>query len=306
MIKIAALVEFCPPRLGSDRRIYELLTRLPSTYKVNFIVLPPSRALLGLIPMPLQHEKENEKSLTNNITAYYIPMPHFIRKSWKRYFLGYFLTLLYTWPKVFRKIREDDPMVIILNYPSAYTGLLGFSIGKLLGKKIVADFNDIISEYTIHVLDDSRQNSGRKAGGISKLLVQQLSTVVQNYIIKHADLVTALTTYTVEYSRLHRIRENLHLIPDGVDADLFDPKKYSKQDIKELKRRYSIETGERVALYIGRLDRWAGVEMILRCAQKLQASNIKFLLVGEGSLRVGCKMPNVTFAGQISHELIPK
>jgi glycosyltransferase involved in cell wall biosynthesis len=306
MIKTVALVEFCPPRLGSDRRIYELLTRLPSDYKVNFIVLPPSRALLGLIPMPPQHKKENEKSLTEKATAYYVSAPNFLRGSWKNYFLGYLLTFLYTWPKVFRKIGEVDPRIIVLNYPSAYTGLLGFSIGKLLGKKIVADFNDIIAEYTIHVLNDSMHYSRKKADGVFKSLVQQLLTTVQNYIIKHADLVTALTTYTVNYSQLHHIREGIHLIPDGVDVSLFNLQEHPKQKSEELKRRYGIKKDAKVVFYTGRLERWAGVEIVLQCAQKLKDSNTKFLLVGEGSLETDNRLLNVIFTGQIPHELIPE
>jgi len=306
MIKIAALVEFCPPRLGSDRRIYELLTRLPNDYKVNFIVLPPTRALLGLIPLPSQHERENEKSLNKNVIAYYISAPHSLQKSWKSYFLGYLLTFLYTWPKVFRRVRADNPEVIILNYPSAYTGLIGFSIGKLLGKKIVADFNDIIAEYTVHVLDDSMKYSGKHVGGVTRLLIQQLLTSVQNQIIKHADLVTALTTYTVEYSRLLRIREDISLIPDGVNGSLFNPNRYSKQDTEKLKRKYKIQRDEKVVFYIGRLERWAGVEIVLQCAKKLKNSKIKFLLIGEGSLKIKEQLSNVVFTGKISHELIPE
>ncbi len=305
MTKIVALVEFCPPRLGSDRRIYELLTRSPRNCNVDFIVFPPSRALLGMLPFPVEHKKECKVSLSKSIVIHYIPVPRFLQTRWKSFLLGYFLTTLFIWPKVLQRIRESNPEIIMLNYPSAYTGLIGFVIGKLLNRRVVADFNDIIAEYTVGILDGSTQHTGKRVGRTFKQVIRSSLTLIQNYIVKHADVVIALTTYTIEYSRQLGIRNDIHLIPDGVNASLFNPKSFSEQDILELRRKYGIRRDEKVVLYVGRLEEWAGIRIVLKCAEVLKDSNVRFLLVGEGLLEMK-DLKNIILSGRIPYEHIPK
>lgn len=305
MTKIGAVVEFCPPRLGSDRRIYEMLTRLPRNNEICFIVFPPSRALLGIIPLSAEHQKGKQVHLQENITIRYISLPRFLRTTWSNYFLGYFLTVFYIWFRVLQEVRSINPEVIALNCPSAYTGLVGFSIGKILNRKVVADFNDMIAEYTMGVLDDGAMHSGKKVNGIAKQLIRRILTAIQNYIVKGADAVIAVTTQLVDYCRLLRIREDVHLIPDGVDAAIFDPGKYFGKATGGIRSKYGIKGHEKVVVYIGRLEKWAGVQIVLKCAEKLKDSNIRFLIVGEGSLRTNIQLPNVILTGRIPYEQVP-
>ncbi|MGD0028841.1 MAG: glycosyltransferase family 4 protein [Candidatus Bathyarchaeia archaeon] len=305
MTKIVALVEFCPPRLGSDRRIYEMLTRLPEHYEVHFIVFPPSRALLGMIPLPAEHLKETHVTLKENIKAHYISLPTFLRAPWRNYLLGYLLTLLYVSRKVVQEIRRINPQVITLNYPSAYTGLVGFSIGKLLNRRVVADFNDMIAEYTMSFLDYGTESSGKMANRISKDITRKILTTIQDYIISNADAVIAVTNQIVDYCKLHGIRKDVYLIPDGVDVKIFDPERYFGDVTNKIRNEYDIKEHEKIVVYIGRLEKWAGVQIVLRCAEKLKGSNIKFLLIGEGTLKPSPQMPSVIFCGRIPHEQVP-
>ena len=43
--RIAVIAEYFPPRLGADRRIFELMKRLSKKYDIHFITLPPSYTL---------------------------------------------------------------------------------------------------------------------------------------------------------------------------------------------------------------------------------------------------------------------
>ena len=304
MTKIAALVEFCPPRLGSDRRVYEMLTRLPRDHEVHFIVFPPSRALLGMIPLPVEHQDKREVSLQENVKACYIPLPFFLHSIWKNYFLGYFLTVFCIWPKALQEIRSINPEVIMLNYPSAYTGLVGFSIGKILSRRVVADFNDMIAEYTISLLDNGIKCSGKKVN-ISKDMVSKILTMIQDYIVSRADAVTAVTTQIIEYCRQRRIRQDVCLIPDGVDASMFDPTKDSGDTARRIRSKYGIKEHEKIVVYTGRLEEWAGVNIVLSCAERLKDSGIRFLLIGEGSQRAKTHQANVIFSGRIPYEQVP-
>jgi glycosyltransferase involved in cell wall biosynthesis len=282
-----------------------MLTRLPKHHEVHFIVFPPSRALLGMIPLPAEHLKETQVTLKENIKAHYISLPTFLRAPWNNYLLGYLLTLLYVSRKVVQEIRRINPQVITLNYPSAYTGLVGFSIGKLLNRRVVADFNDMIAEYTMSLLDYGTESSGKLANRISKDITRKILTTIQDYIISNADAVIAVTNQIVDYCKLHGIRKDVYLIPDGVDVKIFDPERYFGDVTNKIRNEYDIKEHEKVVVYIGRLEKWAGVQIVLRCAEKLKGSNVKFLLIGEGTLKPSPQMPNVIFCGRIPHEQVP-
>lgn len=305
MAKIVALVEFCPPRLGSDRRIYEMLTRLPENQEVHFIVFPPSRALLGMIPLPPEHLKKTQVSLKRNIKVHYISLPTFLQAPWNNYLLGYMLTLLYVSRKVVQEVKSINPQVITLNYPSAYTGLVGFSIGKLLNRRVVADFNDMIAEYTMSLLNYGTNSSSKMAKSISRNMIGRILTSIQDYIISNADAVTAVTHQIVDYCKLHDIRKDVYLIPDGVDAKIFDPARHSGKATKKIRDKYDIKEHEKIVVYVGRLEKWAGVPIVLRCAEKLKGSNIKFLLIGEGTVKPTAQLPNAIFCGRIPYEQVP-
>ena len=126
MLRIATFVEFCPPSLGSDRRIFELLSRLDQTKDVHFVVFPPGRAFLGLIPFPHAHERETSVWIGRNLCAHYLTVPPFLQRKWSNSLLGYLSVVLFVLPKAMKKLKTIDPDVIVLNYPTAYTGLCGY------------------------------------------------------------------------------------------------------------------------------------------------------------------------------------
>ncbi len=303
MLKIATFVEFCPPRLGSDRRIFELLSRLDQTKDVHFVVFPPGRAFLGLVPFPHEHRRETSARIGRNLCAHYLSVPSFLQRKWSNFLLGYLSVVLFVFPKAVRKLKTINPDIIVLNYPSAYTGLCGFLIGRILRKKIITEFNDIIAYYTIGLFSDrvsTKANSEKAFTGV----LRNVLVLVQNYIVRHADLATALTTYTKRYAKSCGISKPIHLIPDGVDTTLFDPSNVSKENLKKMRGKYGLEDSDKIILYIGRLEKWAGVDLILRCAKHLRHSDAKFLLVGEGRMVKEIAMPNIICCGRVSHELV--
>lgn len=304
LARIAAVVEFCPPRLGSDRRIFELLSRLNKKRDVHFIVFPPGRAFLGRIPFPHEHQRDNSRILRENVTAHYVSVPGFLQKNWANFFLGSILTALLVFPKALRKIKDINPDVIVVNYPSVYTGLFGFLTGRLLARKVVVEFNDIIAYYTLGLLEDQSESGTTAKKGPLRLILLRLFVSTQNFIIKHAHVVTALTTYTSQYAERLGIRDDVHLIPDGVDTGLFDPARVSFSSRNKIRRKYKIKKGEKIIVYIGRLEKWAGADLVVKCAAQLGFLDAKFLLVGEGELKEGLTSPNVILCGRIPHESV--
>jgi len=267
------------------------------------VVFPPGRAFLGLIPFAHEHRKENDNQLGNNLFAHYLAVPAFLQRKWTNSLFGYLSALLYLFPKALRKIRTINPDIVIINYPSAYTGLCGFLVGRILGRKVVTEFNDIIAYYTVGLFGEQGSSKATRETILTGVLRSAL-VLVQNRIVERANMVTALTTYTMKYAELCGIRKAIHMIPDGVDTVLFDPESVSRSNVNRIRNKHGLKDDEKVILYVGRLEKWAGVDLILKCAERLRHLKAKFLLVGEGNIELQTEMSNVVCCGKVPHEMV--
>lgn len=77
--------------------------------------------------------------------------------------------------------------------------------------------------------------------------------------------------------------EKTFVITRGVDINIFKPREAKNS----LKAELGITPEDTVVLYVGRLDKGKGVEYLLQAARYIisQYTNLKFLIVGDGSLR---------------------
>lgn len=296
-MKIAAFVEYFPPQLGSDRRIFEIMKRLSHKHEIHFIILPPFRALqrkiLNKELLNLHTSKKTTRINHEGINGHFIPISPTTAKLWHRSLLtAYSLTFFSLLTKSLKTLKKINPDLIILNYPSPYTGLLGFLEGKILNKPVVLDFNDLIAQYTITLLNLKKNSLKAK----SLMLIQQL-------LVKKAQMVIAPTLFIKKYAASLGLSEaKTAIIPNGADTRNFDPQKYNMQ---QLKTNLGFKN-EKLCLYSGRLDGWAGINLILTLSDMAsnRKLNVKFLLVGGGESKTA-KKENVIFLGEIPHEKIP-
>ncbi len=92
--------------------------------------------------------------------------------------------------------------------------------------------------------------------------------------------------------------ERLAVVARGVDTQLFSPARRSQ----DLRRRWGVGDGERVALYVGRLAAEKNLDLLLHAhaAMRHHDPALRLVLVGDGplgeSLRQRC--PDAVFAGQ--------
>jgi glycosyltransferase involved in cell wall biosynthesis len=192
----------------------------------------------------------------------------------------------------FTILRNIDPDVIVLNYPSPYTGLLGFLEGKLWRKKVVADFNDLIAQYSSVLLNIDPKSL------TAKLLVQ-----VQRFVVRNSDRTIAPTRFIKNYAVSLGVPEDkISIIPNGVDTKLFDP-----NGLDPAKVRSDLHLNkERLCVYSGRLDGWAGMNILCRLCEdaRLKKLNVRFLFVGSGDSR-NITEDNVLYVGELPYEEIP-
>jgi len=292
ILRIAVFAEYFPPRMGSDRRIYELTKRIAGKHKINFLLIPSFCELQGLLKPKNPDVLANYTYTHEGIVAYRFEIPKMVRKLWRKSLEpAYLLSMALFIPKAIKKLIEIDPEVVVLNYPSVYTGMLGFFTAKILQKPCVVDFNDLIAQYTIRLLK-LRENSH-----LSKIIV-----FIQDFIVKNSDAVIAPTNFIRRYALALGIKDkNIFVIPNGADMRIFNA---------EIESNYRSKLNlhnKKVCIYFGRLDGWAGVHILEEICNIFEQTrpDVKFLMVGGGAERVEFSK-NVITIKEVPHYELPK
>jgi glycosyltransferase involved in cell wall biosynthesis len=283
--------EYFPPRMGSDRRIYELMKRIAGKHEINFLLVPPFCELQGML------KKENTISKSyayahEDIIAHHLEIPNIIRRLWRKSLkIAYLLTMALLIPKTIKKLVQTRPEAIVLNYPSVHTGVLGFLVAKILRKSCIVDFNDLIAQYTIQLLKMNKRS-----------FIGRIIIFIQDFIVKNADLVIAPTNFIRDYALSLRIKsEKISVIPNGADVQTFTAEIES-----DYRSRLNLED-KKVCLYFGRLDGWAGVHILAEICNVFEQKwpDVKFLMVGDGTEKIDFPK-NVIMTKQIPHHELPK
>jgi len=297
--RIVVIAEYFPPRLGGDRRIFELMKRLSKKYDIHFITLPPSYTLF-IRKMDPYNREENEV-LCEGMRGHRLCLPKLIWKLWAKSFLfAFVVTVIYLCLQMMKKTAQLKPEIIIINNTSVYTGFLGFICSKILNKKLLVEYNDLQALYTVELVR-------KRVNGFLLPTLGRILVLIEDMIVKHGWKVTAITGFIKNYAFARNTRKDIIVIPDGVDTDLFDPTKSSGADIRF---KYGISNEERLCVYAGRIDECAGAEIILETAKLLKSEgSVKFMVVGEGDTQIVKKFSkcnNVILTGPISKESVPE
>lgn len=297
--RIVVVAEYFPPRLGADRRIFELMKRLSRKYDIHFLTLPPSYTLF--IRKIDSHDKQKREFAYEKMSGHRLGLPEIISRFWTKSFLiAFIVTEIYLCLQILRRMAQLRPDIVIINDTSAYTGLLGFVCSRIIHKKLVVDYNDLMGLYTMELI-------GKRMNRLLRMILGHMLVLVEDTLVRHGWKVTTITVFIKNYAATRRIRRDIIVIPNGVDTSLFDPAKETGIDIHE---KYNVGSGKKLCVYAGRVDEVAGAEIILETAKLLRAEkSIKFMIVGEGNpkmLNDLSKCDNVILAGRVPRESIPK
>lgn len=296
--RIAVIAEYFPPRLGGDRRIFELMKRLAKKYDIHFITLPPSYTLF--IRKIDSYNREENQVLYEGMRGHRLGLPKLVWKLWTKSFLSAFaLTIIYLSLKLTKKTAQLKPDIFVINNTSVYTGLLGFICSKILNKKLLVEYNDLQALYTIELVR-------KKVNRFLLTTLGRLLVLTEDIIVRHGWRVTAITDFIKNYAWTRNARKDVVVIPDGVDTSLFDPTKVNGARIRF---KHGIGNAERLCIYAGRIDECAGAYIILEMARLLKSENVKFMIVGEGNPQIVnefFKCDNVILTGPISRESVPE
>jgi glycosyltransferase involved in cell wall biosynthesis len=297
--RVVVVAEYFPPRLGADRRIFELTRRLSKKYNIHFVILPPSYTLL--IRKIDSSDEEKIEVQYEGMSGHRIRLPRLISRFWTRSFLVAFaLTEIYLCFQLLKKIIQLKPHIVIVDHTSVYTGLLGFVCSKIANKKLLVDYNDLMGLYTMELV-------GKKMNRPLQLILGQILILIEDTLVRYAWKVTTITAFMRNYASFRNVRKDITIIPNGVDTRLFDPAKVNGEEIRF---RYDVRNEDTLCVYTGRVEEVAGARIMLETARLLKdQEKVKFMIVGEGNrdmLNELSKLDNVILTGSVSRESIPK
>jgi len=179
---------------------------------------------------------------------------------------GYWFT-----PSMLSSLLKDDLDVIHANCARSFQMDLASLVARIKGIPLIVQSRGSIGSYRVENVVD------RKVGFLYS---------VHNPILKcsfvQADKVIALTrAEAVQYETMGVPKEKVEVIPNGIDIS--DANDYVTTG--RFRKKYGVRDGERLILFLGRIDQIKGVDVLIEAFSHLkkETSDIKLVIVGPKS-----------------------
>lgn len=294
-MKIIYLCQHFPPETGAPQiRVYEVSKELLKRgHQVEVITAFPHHPH-GIIPQEYQGMfylfEEWDGIPVHRSWIYPSPKGSF----WKR-LLSYFS---FTFSAFYSLAKAKPTDVIICNSPPLFLGITGFIGAKLKKAKFVFNVADIWPESAVEL------------GIVKNKVFIRMAERLEKFLYKKSWKIATATDGIKDYMvRKGKNKEDVFLLPNGVNTDTFKPMEPDEQLIKDLH-----VLGKKVFMYAGTLGYAQGLDSVLRAAALLkeEAPEAHFLFVGDGqereklhALKEELNLDNVTFYGAIPVSEMP-
>ncbi len=294
-MRILLLTQYFPPEKGAAQvRLWELAKGLKHEgHQVTVVTAFPNHPT-GLIPAEYRGKFYAEEELEGiRILRTWI-YPVKPGRFWLR-LLNYFSFVFTSLYGIFRSGEQD---LIVVESPPLFIGFTA-NIASLLKK----------APYIFNV-SDLWPESAVQLGLVSNKQLIRMSEWLEAFFYRKAFRLSAQTQGIVEGLKKKGVPpEDILFLPNGVDTDLFQPRKKDQ----ELEESLGLQ-GKYIILYAGTMGYAHGIETALEAADILrQEEEIFFLFVGDGSERPkleeiarGKKLTNVKFIDFQPLEVIPR
>jgi glycosyltransferase involved in cell wall biosynthesis len=194
-----------------------------------------------------------------------------------------------------RRRFENSPPDFIYERASLYA-TAGVSLARLFNIPLITELNAPLAV----------EQSAYRATGFGELAAQ-----AERWTLNQADAVLVVSSELKKHVvQLGVKRDKIHVVPNGVNTELFRP---AKPDAILRKRLQS--NGGPILGFVGGLRPWHGVEILPRLMERLSRrhDSLRLIVVGEGQLRSSLMetfesmnlSKRVTFTGALPHEEIP-
>lgn len=124
-----------------------------------------------------------------------------------------------------------------------------------------------------------------------KLRLHDMAVSAERASLANADLVVTVSNPLADEVAAAGVgRERIVVYPNCIDPRIFDPDRFSREELEQLRQRLQIGEGARIATFLGTFGSWHGVEFLAHAIRRLVdsdpawlvASKLHFLLIGDG------------------------
>jgi glycosyltransferase involved in cell wall biosynthesis len=192
------------------------------------------------------------------------------------------------WREYLRWVRRDRAAVLHLTTPGPL-GLTALWIAARTGLPLVGSFHTDLASYTT-VLSGSKW-----LGKLMTVYMRWMYGRCERTLVPSASTRELMAAAGSDVARIG-------LWTRGVDTTLFDPQKRSPA----LRERWRISDREPALLYVGRLSREKGLDLLPEVLYRLRAMRVKHRMViaGDGPLRhwLQAQLPEAVFTGVLDRK----
>ncbi len=206
--------------------------------------------------------------------------------------------------KRLRLIADFGPDVIHIHHEFGI-GLSGIVAAKLNKLPLVYTLHTMYDQYVYYVAPRPLQPVATK-----------LSHRYNRFIAERANALTGPSLKCEEYFRQIGVSKNMSIIPNAIDLDAFDPKKFTEKQKAGFRNRYGIPEGKTLVCFVGRLGKEKSVDVLLEywAGGVKPEDDLHLVIVGEGPDKKALELlaeglgilDAVTFTGFVKHENMPE
>lgn len=199
---------------------------------------------------------------------------------------------------IIRKMKLD----IIHTNVEATIGMYARFISKQLDIPLVHTYHTMWKDYTHYV------TRGNKLLDIpAKEAVKYLSILFADKTATEL-IVPSRKIYNL-FKDKYKVDKNIHIVPTGLDVEIFYKEKFSPVDLKKYRKKLGISRKDFVIITVSRLANEKSVDFLIKNHKKIieKCPNAKLLIVGDGpsadelkdlTLKLNLEN-NVIFAGKV-------
>ena len=103
-----------------------------------------------------------------------------------------------------------------------------------------------------------------------------------NSIMLKGDAIIAISKFIKKHIEdEYNLKRRVHIIPRGVNVDIFSPKKVTSARLVNAAKKIKMESDDKVVLLPGRLTSWKGHKLAIHATSKLKIENFKLVIIGD-------------------------
>ncbi len=118
-----------------------------------------------------------------------------------------------------------------------------------------------------------------------------------NSIMLKGQAIIAISKFIKQHIQgEYGITKNIHVIPRGVNTNIFSPKKVSSARLINAAKKISIDGNDQIIILPGRLTSWKGHKLALKAISRLKVKTYKLVFIGDLQGRVKYKNELINLA----------